>query len=387
MFGALAGLGSKFLGGDVLSGLFGAAGGGAMLSQLKQGRDDIMNMPGMSGPQSFGGNFGQIGADGQFQMDQGFQNAQNSLAGSLPNMLQGGLFNNAGFQQAFNQNDIAGALGQANSAFGQQAGSSAFGGLGNLYSQLAGQVQGGPQDLSGGLMGGLFNQGFGNQLTAGDQSGLESNMLNVMRQRAQPQNDREFNKMNDRLFSMGMLGQNTTNTGEAYRGFNEALNSQDLGFQQAAVGMGLDRGNFLANLGNSQIGLGQGFLGQNMGQFNQNIGNMMGLEGQGFNQALQGLNFNTSQGMNRLQSAQGLFGMGSDVFNQNFGLGLSGAEGMLGFGDFGLQAARTPAEIQAGLLSGSSGHARALGDLSGQQAEASGGLFGGIGKAIGGLFG
>ncbi|NIV40574.1 MAG: hypothetical protein GWN58_67610, partial [Anaerolineae bacterium] len=54
-------------------------------------------------------------------------------------------------------------------------------------------------------MGDLFQQGMANQYSAGDVSSLYNQELNTMRQAAQPEMDRQFNKLQDRLFAQGRL--------------------------------------------------------------------------------------------------------------------------------------------------------------------------------------
>lgn len=379
MFGLLGG------GLGLLSGGLDLFGGGSQMRAYNDARKDIKGLPGMSGPVGVGGSFGQVGANGQFSMDPTLAMGQLGLANSVPGMLGGGLFNQGNFQQAFGQNDILGALNQANQGFGQQAGSTAFGGLGGLNAMLQGQVAGGPQDFSGGMMGNLMNQGFMNQMNAGNQSALFNQSLNTQRQAAAPEFARQQQALEQSLFNKGMLGTNSTQTGEGFRGLFEAQGAQDLAFQNNAFGQAMQQQNFLAGLGGQQMGQGQQFLGQNLGQFNQNLANLQGIEGQGFNQALQGMQFNASQGQNRLAAAQGLFGLGSDVFNQSFGLGTQGAQGLLGFGNFGLQAARSPFELQASLLEGSGQHASALGGVAQGRGEGQGGFLSGIAGALGGV--
>ena len=373
--------GANFLG-PLASGLGGLFGGAQGLKDLKQGTKDIKGLPGMQ-QQGIGGNFGQVGGNGQFLASQGIQNQQSALQGLSPALLSGGLFNDQNFQNAFQNNDIAGALGQANQGFSQQSGNTAFGGMGGLMGQLQGSLG---QDFSGGLQNQLFGQGMQNQMAAGDQSALFNQSLATQRAAAQPQMDRQTNRLQDQLFAKGLLGQNSTATGEAFRGLGEAHAQADLGFQNNAFGQSQQMAQFLGQLGGQQMGQGQQFLGQNMNQFNQNIGQQMGLEGQGFNQNLQGMNFNASQGQNRLAAAQGLFGLGNDVMGQNVGLGLGASDSLLAMNQFGLDAARSPAELQAALLQGSGQHSGAIANLAQAQADASGGLFGGIGKGIGKLF-
>ena len=373
--------GASFLG-PALSGLTGLFGGAQGMKHLSQGAKDIKNLPGMK-RQGIGGNFGQVSGSGQFMGSQGFNQAQAGLQGLAPALTAGGLFNDQNFQNAFQSNDIAGALGQANQAFGAQQGNTAFGQMGQLSQQLGNQFG---QDYSGGLQGQLFGQGMQNQLAAGDQSALFNQSLATQRAAAAPELNRQQNQMFDKLHAKGLFGQQTTATGEAVRGFQEAANSQDLGFQNNAFGQSQQMAQFLAGLGGQQMGQGQQFLGQNIGQMNQTAQLMQGLEGQAFGQNLQANQFNTSQGMNRLQSAQGLFGLGNDVFAQNNQLGQSAAQGLLGFGQFGLDAARSPQELQAQLLQGSGQHGDNLAMLAQSQADASSGFLGGIGAGIGKLF-
>ena len=373
--------GAKYLGplAEGLGGLFGSQQG---QKHLQSGVDNIQNLPGMQGPTGIGGNFGQVSAGGQFTMDPTMALGQAGLAQST-GLMGGGLFNNAGFQQAFNQNDISGALGQANQAFGAQQGNTAFGQMGQLSQQLGNQFG---QDYSGGLQGQLFGQGMANQAAAGNQSALFNQSLASQRAAAQPQFDRQSNRLQDQLFAKGLLGQNSTATGEAFRGLSEAQNSADLGFQNNAYQQAMQQQQFLAGLGGQQMGQGAGFLGQNLGQMNNTAQLMQGLEGQAFGQNLQANQFNTSQGMNRLQAAQGLFGQGQNIFSQNAELGQSAAQGLLGYGNLGLDAARSPQELQAALLQGSGQHGDNLSALAQQQADASSGFLGGIGEGLGKLF-
>ena len=362
--------------------LFGSSAG---MRSYDTASKDIKSLPGMSGPQGVSGNFGSVNTQGQFAMDPQMLAMQQALGMGGMGFLGGGYANDPGLQQALMNNDIAGALGQANQALGVQQGASAFGGLGGLYGSLQGQVAGGPQDVSGGLMGNLFAQGFGNQLAAGNQSAIFDQSLASQRAAAAPMFQRQQNQLQDQLFAKGLLGQNSTATGDAFRGMFEAQNQADLGFQNNAFGQAMQQQNFLANLGSSQIGQGQGFLGQGLSQYNQNIGNMMGIEGLGFNQSLSANQFNTSQGMNRLAQAQGLLGFGGDLAASQYGIGLQGAQGMLGFGQFGLGAARSPFELQASLLGASGYHAQALGDLAAGRGQAQEGFFGGLAESVKGL--
>jgi hypothetical protein len=182
---------------------------------------------------------------------------------------------------------------------------------------------------------------------------------------------------------MGMLG--STGGSPQIEGLMNSFGQQDLGFQQEAFNRGTQRSQLMSQLGQGMFGQGMGVLGQNLDQFNQGAGfaNMFnqgaaGLEGQTFGQQLAANQFNTSQGMNRVNQALGLFGHGADVFGGQFGLGMDAGRGLLDFGNFGLQAAAMPFQLQAALLGGSGRHAGALGGIAEKIAEAKSGFFGGL---------
>lgn len=370
-----------------LSGGMGLFAGAQPMMALNQARGDIQGLAGMQGPTGIGGNFGQISAGGQFQMDPSMMGAQQAIGGAIPGLMQGGLFQDPRFQQAFQGLDIAGAQQQAVGALQQQAGPTAFGQLGGLAQMLGGQVAGGPQDVSGGMMGNLFQQGMANQLAAGNQQQVFQDVLSRGRAAAAPEQARQQQALEQSLFSKGMLGAGSTATGEGFRGLFEAQGMQDIALQQQASQQALQQQQLMGQLGGQQIAQGAGFLGQGLGQFQQNIQNLQGIEQLGFGQNLQALQANQQAGLQRLQSAQGLFGQGADIFGQQFGLGLGGAEGLLGFGQFGLGAARSPQELQASLLQGSGAHAGALAGLGQQRGEAQGDFFGSLASGIGTLGG
>jgi len=220
-------IGALMGGVSALSGLFGGS------SATNAGRADLQNLPGMQGPTGIGGNFGNVSAGGQFTGSQGFQDMQSAVQQGGQSMLGGGLFNDPRFQQAFQQNDIAGALGQANQGFGAQAGSSAFGGLPGLNQQLMAQLG---QDFSGGAGGALVNQGLINQQNAGDQKALFDQSLSAQRAAFAPEQARQQQALEQSLFSKGLLGAGSTATGEGFRGLFEAQGAQDLAFQNNAFG-------------------------------------------------------------------------------------------------------------------------------------------------------
>lgn len=326
--------GASFLGG--LGSLF----GGLMASRtLSRARDELQNMPGMHGPPGLYGDFG-ASRGGMFGFNPAMAGAQSALSGQIP-----GLFNYTAdprLQAAMGGLDLGAAAGGLDALLQQQIGPGNAGALG--------------------VSGDLLSSGMANLAAAGDSSALQQEELAIMRERFAPEAQRTRNQMMDRLHSMGLLGAGTNTQSQSgiVRGTEEALAGADLDFQREAFGRGMQRQQFLGSLGQQQVGAG------------------LGAENQAFAQALQALGQNQQAGMNRLQAAQGLFGMDQDIFAQRMGLGLQGMEGLLGFGQFGLEAAGLPFQLQAALLGGSSGHAAAQAGLAQAQAEAQAGMFSGF---------
>jgi hypothetical protein len=381
-----------------MSGLGGLFGGAADLKEFNAAMDQInqnTSFQNQAGNTGFGTFSTSANGQNNFSFNPQMQALQGLLQGQSAGMMQGGLFNDQNFQNAFQGNDIAGALGQAQGALQQQIGPSAFGGLGELYNQNAGlsqhfanQALQGPQDLTGGLMGQLLGTGFANQQAAMDQSGLYNQSLD--RQRAAATNggllDLAINNFSDRAASTGRDAFSAF--GNDQRAFLNSISDQDLGFQNNAFGQMQAQQNFLGNLGSQQIGQGAGFLGQNLGQFNQHVLNAnqfgqaaAGMEGQAFGQGLQSLIQNQSAGNQRLQNALGLFGQGSDTFNQSFGQGLQGLNTQLGFNQMGLDTLLGFRNAEANRIGAAGFGSQAIAGMMGGQHGGSG-----IGSFIGGLF-
>jgi hypothetical protein len=348
-------------------------------------------------PQGFTstGGFG-ISEGGNVSLGGGQEALMQQLQQMAGSNLGGGLFNNNQFQNAFQNNDIAGALQNANNQFNQQLGASPFGQLGNLAGQAQGlsgqfanQVGQGPQDTSGGLMAQLFGQGFGNQLAAGNQQGLFNQSLDTQRQAAQGGLlDQAINKFRN----VGrQTGRSSTSAGAADQtGFLDSLARQDLGFQNNAFGQAQAQQNFLGNLGSQQIQQGQGFLGQSLGQFNQNAQNALGfggqaagLAGQQFGQNLQSGQFNQQGANARLQNALGLFGQGNDIRNQSQTLGLQGQAGLTDINSLFADTFLGQQNAAANRISSSGLHAQSIAN-SGSE---SGGLLSGLVSSGLGLLG
>jgi hypothetical protein len=345
--------------------------------------------------QSFGFGFGggQLSGDSStFNFNPEMQAIQSQLQGGFAQQLGGGLFNDPGLQAALAGNNIAGAAGQADLAFQQQAGNQAFGQLGGLAQTAGGLGQGlaaqfaqGPQDFSGGLQGGLLGQGFANQLAAGDQSALFQQSLDTQRQAATQGGllDQAINKLQNRQFATGRLG--STGGSQETTGFLDSLARQDLGFQNNAFGQAQQQAQFLGQLGGQQIGQGQQFLGQNLGQFNQlgqQAGQFLGQAGaferQGFGQGMAALQQNQAAGMGRLQAAQGLLGFGGDLQAQQIGLGIQQGDALSQINRLGLDTVLGLRGTEASRISGASGPAFAP-----QMNSGAGGFIAGLGQSLG----
>lgn len=373
----------------LISGIGNLFGGMRQGQILAEGRDDILSLPGMD-PLSISGSFGTAGPTGG-SIAPGFLGVQNAANTLAPGLMAGGLFElNPDLQAAMSGINFSQSLGGVQSALGQQAQGSfvpgAIDGLmqgsSDLFGNASARLAAGLQDPTG-QMAGLFSSGAANQAASVDQAALQQMQLDTMRAAARPEFDRQFNRLQDRLFATGMSG--STGGAEQLRGLFEAQNQADLGFQDAAFGRALGQQQFLGNLGTQQTGLGAGLFGQNLGQMNQSFmdalaaGNFgAGLEGQGFSQNLQALQQNQGAALQNLAAQQGLFGFGQDVFNQNVNLGFGAGNLGLGFGEFGLTSAMAPFNIQASLLGAGGQHADALARIAEARSNASGGFFGGL---------
>ena len=396
-------MGAPSIFGNILGGLSGLFGGMQAAKHLRQGRRDILNLPGMEGL-NLGTSLGFAGQGGSMLSPE-FMNLQNMLGGISPQLLQGGLAQDAGINAALGGASAAmsPAFLGADFALQQQIGPEAFqglmGGIGQnalgLSNLFTDQLALGPQDYTGGMQSALMGSGAGLMDAAANLPQLQQEALDIQRQAFAPEAQRRTTGMYDDLFSKGLLGGGTDTASQSgiVRNVMDSLNQADLSFQNRAFDIGQQRAGFLGNLGAQQVGLGADIFGQNLGQYAnlmqgaQGFGQLgLGAEAQGFNQLLQSVGQNQQSAMQRLQNAQGMFGFGGDLFGQQFNLGLGGLEGMLGLGNLGIDLTRMPYELQAGLLQGSGYHSQALGNIAEARANASGGLFGGLGSALGNIF-
>lgn len=380
----------------MLGGIFGSQANNAA---LQQGHDDILglaasNPQGFLGPTGFG-----ITADGQGLQGRDQMDFLRNIMQQGNQQTMGGQFNNPQFQQAFNNNDMGGFFGNQQSMLNQQMGNSAFGGMGNLFNQNAGlssmfanQAAMGPQDMTGGMMNNMFGGGMQALGNAGNQGAMMQQSLDAQRAMAAPQEMRQFNQMQDRLFAQGRLD----NSGGAQQ-MGALYDSQFLADQQRilqAQQLGQGQQGLQQQLGMGMIGQGGQFLGQNLGQFNQNtnFANQFGQAAQGneqqqFMQMLQAMGQNQSSGQQRLTNSMNLFGLGRDTQNQAFNQGLAGQGALQANDQMFANLFLGQQNADANRIGATGLHAQALGGLVPQQGAASSGLFGGIGDAVGGILG
>ena len=312
--------------------------------EAKQRREDLLGLTNYD-PRSFSGLGGSInGQTGQFSADPQTQALFAALQGGGMNLAGGGMFGNEAFQQALGGINLGGEMGMQNALLSQQMGPTAFG-------QMGGQL---------GNVLGLANQ-YGNALSSNTFGQTQASELANMRAAAQPEQNRIMNKIDDRLFSRGMLGTNSTATGEAYRGMQEAFGQQDMNFQTEAFNRAL------------------GQRGQQLGAFQGLQGLGLGIEGQGFGQLLSSLQQNQSAGQQRLQNAFGMFDMGQNFLTGGAAGASQMANAALGQQNFGLEGL-------LGLLGQASNRINATGMHSqaiGQQGDSgAGGLFGGLAEGV-----
>lgn len=380
--------------------MMGMLGGIMGNSALSSGMSDIKGLTKYN-PYNLSGDFGSVafgkGAGGA-TLDPMQQMLRQMLGGSAASMFGGGqMFNQGDFQNALAGNNITGAMQNQNGLLSQMMGNSAFGGLGQIAGNAGGlnsmfsqMLAGGPQDMSGGAMGGLMGMGLQNLQNAGNLSGangLIQQQLDAQRLLAQPYEDNLRNQFANQEF-MKTRGATTGAFGRQ-SDLQDNLLRADAQRVLGAQGLGLQAQQQLGQLGGQQMGLGQGFLGQNLDFFNQ-LGNQaqgfgqlgMGAEGMGFGQMLQALQQNQSSGQQRLGNAMNLFGLGNSTFNQSFGQGLGAMGSINDQNSFLLQGLLGSMNAESNRIGSTGLHAQALGGL----AQAQGGLLGGLMGGIGGLF-
>lgn len=371
------------MGANLLGGIFGNQG-------FEQARSDIQNLAQFNpyGAMTGAGQFGFSNGQGGFAENAQTQAMRGMLTGGAMQGFGGGMLNDPNFAAAWGQNDIAGAMGQANQASQMSAMPGVDPSIQNFFNLGQSLGQGfdprSPQDMSGGQMDQLRSAGIANQMAAGDMTGLQNQELATMRAAAAPEMNRQFNKLQDRLFAQGRLG--STGGAENMRGLFEAQGQQDLGFQQEAFNRAATRSGLLSNLGLGQTGQAAGLQGQNLGQQQNLIQNIMGANqlgssamSQNFQNQLAGIGQQQSAGNQRLMNALNIFGVGQGAQNQGFGQGIQAQNALQNMNQFGLTGILGLLNAESGRIGATGAHAGALGNVGQNQGGFLGGIFGGIG--------
>jgi len=249
-----------------------------------------------------------LGAMGQFGggANAAYQNFAGSMGGQMP-----GLWNQ--FYDASN-NVPTDAFNQFQSQMGQMGGM-AMDGAGQAFGQAFGPGQ------NAGQYDELFGQGMG--LLGQNFDDVAAERTNLLRQQAQPFEDRAQNAMFQKMHSMGQMASTTggRNMGE----FGDALTRADLGRQLAGQDLGM---NLLAQNRQTGMGmLGQALQGRGMNMQHQlGMGNLgMGMLGQAGQFAGMGLDgavgmsdMINSRATQRLSEAQNMLFGGQNMQNQQY---------------------------------------------------------------------
>lgn len=303
-----------------------AGAGASLLGGVMQGKSEKKAAAGMN-PWNVSGLFGEATFDpnsrtAKFAGDRYTTDARNMLGSNIANMFGGG-----GNQQ-FSQ-------------FAQGLGNEQLPGLFQQYQQ---QLGGMPSEAYGQYQQQMGQaQGIANQ----DLQGLMGQKLNLLRQQAAPQEQQQYNSLQNRLFGQGRLG-STGGQGEV-SAFARGLGEADLSRQMQAQQLGIQAQN------------------QNLSQ----AGLLSELAGTGFANALNYNDIGVNRAAQRMQNAMGLFGFGNDLNANMQQQGLSGLQGMMGIDQNAMNAMALGKN-----LSGSAQQAQM------QSGSMGGGLLSGLGAGI-----
>lgn len=186
---------------------------------------------------------------------------------------------------------------------GAQGLTRSFGAMQNPYAQQ--QMQ-----LGMGFMG----------AQAGNYDSVMQNRLGLLRQQAQPFEDRAQNSLTSKLFSMGQLGPNSTAGNRNIEAFGQGLAQADTGRQLDAMGFAQGLYNQDQQYALAQQGMGANMFGAGVGNYNAqalnsaNVAGAMGNYGQGmFDTAANMNNFGYNRAQDRIKASMGLFGFGNTV--------------------------------------------------------------------------
>ena len=377
----------------------------------RQLREAALRAFGFSGPGGIGGSFdpstGQLNFDlgGRLTDQQGLFDslgalfAADSFGGGVPASLQSII----GAQEG-----VAGAQPGSDNAL--------FAGLQEAIGGNLGIAQQGIFSALGGVAPELADQAFGlsgNFLSelAGGSEAARSRTLGLLRDQAQPFEERAFQDLQQNLFSTGRLGTSggALQTEAFARGLGQAdldrqlvANQEGRNFQQNAFNLGSG----LFNLGAAETSLSDQLLGNAFGRFGNFAGLAADVEGQRFGQALAGQQNLFNQLDSVFRNQLGAEGFAEQTRSSNFadalrafGFGNSLDQSILPFLNLAFQgevarsnAALGQGQALQGLIPGAGGVQDAYSSLFAGLGQIDfgglfGGLFGGGGSSSGGGFG
>ena len=360
----------------------------------------------ISGPGGVGGSYnvdnGQISTRLGSRL-QGQQNLFDAMAGGFANRDLANIFG-----------DARGTLGQMQGVAGMQPQQGDFSGLQGLIGGNVGLADLGINQAFGQQQGlnQFGNQAFGlaqnflGELAGGGSEAARANTLDLLRQQAQPFEQRAFSGLQDNQFATGRLGSSggALQTEAFARGLGQAdlsrqlaANQEGRNFQQNALG--LAQGS--AGMGTQAMGLGDSLLSSAFGRFGSMAGLAADVEGQRFGQQLTGQNNLFNQLGSLFTQQVGLTGSQQSIEQQNLQnvLSLFGAGNqlnqipleMLQFAQNAEQM-RSNAALGQGNVMSRSGDATAQATgmasiFSGLGQASQGGQIGSFLQSLGGLFG
>jgi len=359
-----AGFTGTNIGGDLGSVSVGE--GGAINAQLTPQQQAIQSLlggnvlSGLTGGQTAGIQNEIMGQFSGGQFTNLFQGLQGALSGDLSGAFGG------------QQQLLQGLLGQSQG--GGAALQQALGGLGGNIGQAFGQGQG---FLSG------AQQGFQN---AGNIQGLVDDRLAALRAQAAPQEDQQFNSLQNRLFSQGRLG--GTGGSRDIEAFARGLGQADLSRQVEAQNLGMQQSQLLGNQASQQGQLGSQLFGQGFSGSNQLgalggglLGQQAGLGNQLFQSQLGQSDFGVNRAQQRMGNATNFLGLGQGL--QDSAL----QRAMQGIGGLGSISSNLQGLINSSISASDARSAAGArqGDFLSQQ-QGSGGILSGLLGGLGGIF-
>lgn len=270
-------------------------------------------------PWNVSGLFGEVGFNpasrtATFNADRASTDIRRLLGGQATSLLGGG--GNTGFlnfAQGVGNEQIPGLFGDMQGALGQMP-LEAF----NQFQTQMGQA---------------------NNIANQDLQGLMGQRLQLLRDQAAPQEQQQFNTLQDRLFSQGRLG--TSGGANQMGAFARGLGQADLNRQLEAQQLGIQAQN------------------QNLAQ----AGLLSELAGTGFMNALNYNDLGVNRAAQRMQNAMSLFGFGNDLTGSMQQQGLAGLQGMLGLDRSAMDAMSLGKNLSASAQQAQMGSSSPLGGM------------------------